>query len=59
MYKYVYAGRSGDQFFADEEEISDFVSECAKRCIAAKRESLHKNIGFYFLWLDILFTQRF
>ena len=36
MYKSAYAARSGDQFFATEEEICDFVTERVKRCIAAK-----------------------
>lgn len=39
MYDFLYAERSGDQFFAGEVEIFDFVTERAKRCIAAKREN--------------------
>ena len=35
MYKSAYAARSGDQFFATEEEICDFVIECGEKCIAA------------------------
>ncbi len=39
LYKYINAIRNGDQFFAGEVEIFDFVTERAKRCIAAKREN--------------------
>ena len=38
IYEYVNAGRNGDRFFAGEVEIYDFVTERAKKRIAAKRK---------------------
>ena len=49
MYKSVYAARSGDQFFAGEVKIFDFVTERVKRCIAAK----HWNV-----WINYEITQN-
>ncbi len=61
MYYVVNAVRSGDQFFAGEVEIFDFVSERAKRCIAANKEKRwRKNtiMGKFinYKWMLVLYS---
>ena len=43
MFEYIYAVRSGDRCFSGEVEIYDFVTERAKRCIAAKKENVWRR----------------
>ena len=61
MYYVASTARSGDQFFAGEVEIFDFVSERAKRCIAANKEKRwRKNtiMGKFinYKWMLVLYS---